>query len=99
MQKYANRHWKVNSANEDVHELHFTEFYDDEIIAILTPGSDEDPTIWNYQLKLDVCADDTFLTADSLEEAKKWIEEVIIEHLEDEIRRMKECIEKFKEEI
>ena len=50
MSKHANRHWEVNSEDKDIHELHFTEFYDDEIIAKLVPGDEEDQTLWNNKI-------------------------------------------------
>ena len=98
MSKHANRHWEVNSDNKDIHELHFTEFYDDEIIATLVPGDDEDPTFWNYHLNFDGYTD-TFITADSLEEAEEQVEDAVVEYWEDEISRLNECIDKFKEEL
>ena len=92
--KFANKRWVPNSnGTQTVYELHFTEFYDDEIIATITKDLDYD-TGWIYCIS-DLHEDEAYLDADSVEDACEQIENIIIEYWQDEITRLKECIEKF----
>lgn len=94
--KFANRRWVPNpDGTQTIYELHFTEFYDDEIIATLTKDT-EDDTGWLYTIP-SLNREDEYLDADSFEEAYSQIEELIVENWNDEITRLKECIEKFNE--
>ena len=94
--KFANRRWIPNpDGNQTIYELHFTEFYDDEIIATLTKDP-EDDTGWLYNIP-SLNREDEYLDANNFEEACFQIEELIIEEWNDEITRLKECIEKFNE--
>lgn len=94
--KFANRCWVPNfNGTQTIYELHFTEFYDDEILATITKEP-EDDTGWTYTIP-SFHREEEYLDADSLEEACSQMEELIIEHWQDEITRLKECIEKFSE--
>ena len=94
--KFANRCWVPNyDDGRTIYELHFTEFYDDEIIATLAKDLDGEIG-WFYTIP-SLNQEDEYLDADNFEEACSQIEELIIEHWQDEITRLKECIEKFSE--
>lgn len=94
--KFANRRWVPNSnGTQTVYELHFTEFYDDEILATLAKDLDGEIG-WFYTIP-SLNQEDEYLDADNFEEACSQIEELIVEHWQDEITRLKECIEKFNE--
>lgn len=94
--KFANRYWLPNyDDGRIIYELHFTEFYDDEIIATLEQDPDDD-TNWIYKIPAFI-RDEEYLSADSLEDACTQIEELLVDDWNDEIARLKECIEKFNE--
>lgn len=94
--KFANKRWIPNpDGTQTIYELHFTEFYDDEIIATLTKDHEDDAG-WLYTIP-SLNREDEYLDADSFDEACSQIEELIIEDWNDEITRLKECIEKFNE--
>lgn len=96
MNQFANRRWVPHSNGaQTVYELHFTEFYDDEILATITKDP-EDDTGWIYTIP-SFNREEEYLDADSLEEACEQIENVIIDHWNDKIARLKECIKKFTE--
>ena len=96
MNKFVNRRWVPHSNGaQTVYELHFTEFYDDEILATITKEP-EDDTGWIYTIP-SFNREEEYLDANSLEEACEQIENVIIDHWNDEITRLKECIKKFTE--
>lgn len=97
--KYENRHWEQNKFNDlgnPIYELHFREYYDDEMILGFVKDEDEDDE-WIYSSNfLNVEYD--IIIADSVEDAMEEFEEMIIEHIQEEISDLEERLEKFNEE-
>jgi len=90
---YENRYWLVN---DDVFELHFTRFYNDEIILSFTQDKEDAETFW-YTSEFLKVEQDT-MDSSSVEEAMTDFEDLIIEHIEEEIGELEELLERFKEE-
>lgn len=66
--EYKNRYWLVN---DDAYELHFTQFYDDEIILKFIQNKDDSEN-YNYVSDLLNIEHDE-IQADSLEDAMEKI--------------------------
>jgi len=85
---------KVNWVEQDgYYELHFEPYYEDLIIAKLTPSKDGE---WIYVSNLlNVEYDEIY--AASLQEAKEEIENKVEEHYQDQANYYDELLEKFKD--
>lgn len=88
-----NRHW---IKNENVYELHFRPYYDDEIILKFIQDK-EDSSIFIYVSDMLNVEHDEIIT-DSVEEAMEEFEYMIEEHLKGEIDYYEEILRKFKED-
>ena len=88
-----NRHW---IKNEDVYELHFRPYYDDEIILKFVQDKEDTNNFIYVSDMLNVEHDE--ITADSVEDAMEEFEHMIEEHLEGEMDYYEELLRKFKEE-
>ena len=91
--KYENRYWLDN---DDVFELHFTQFYDNEVILKFKQDKDN-PKIYIYvsdQLKLKY----HIIETDSVEDAIGQFEDMIIDYIQDNINYYEDMLEKFQEE-
>ena len=96
--KYENRHWEQNKFNDfgnPIYELHFREYYDDEMILGFVKDEDEDDE-WIYSSKFLNVEYDTII-ADSVEDAMREFEEMIVEHIQEEISGLEQKLEKFNE--
>ena len=93
IRKQENRHWVKNI---DVYELHFIQFYDDEIILKFIQDKEDASNFIYVSDMLNVEHDD--ITADSVEDAMEEFEYMIEDHLKDEIAYYEDLLEKFKEE-
>lgn len=91
--KYENRYWLVN---DDVYELHFTQFYDDEVILKFIQDKDDSDNYIYVSNLLNVEHDEIF--ADSVEDAMEQFEDMVVEHIQEEISYYEEILDKFKEE-
>lgn len=94
------KEWKVkkNKFYEEQHELHFSEYYeegDENVIASFVPDETVDGLF--YYTSKELNADNDILWADSIEEAKQQIEDMLIEHWKDEIEYLKERLKEFQE--
>lgn len=98
MNKYANRYWEVGEKNKfgkESYLLHFTEFFDDEVIlGFVQDEEDEDSYVYTSKL-MNVEYD--IVNADNIEEAKEMLESMIIDYLEEQISCIEETIKKFNE--
>ena len=91
--EYENRYWLDN---DDVFELHFTQFYDDEVILKFKQDKD-DPENYIYVSDfLKVEYDEIY--ADSVDDAMEQFDDMIIDYIEDKISYYEEMLEKFQEE-
>lgn len=91
--KYENRYWL---ANDDVFELHFAKFYDDEIILKFVKDKDDSENYIYVSDLLNVEHDD--IQADSVEDAMEQFEDMIIEYIQEQINYYEGMLEKFNEE-
>ena len=88
-----NRYWLKN---DDVYELHFTQFYDDEIILkFIQDKNDSENYIYVSEL-LKVEHDE--ILAESVDDAMEQFEDMVIDHIKDEIAYYDEMLDKFQEE-
>lgn len=92
--EYKNKYWLVN---DDVYELHFTQFYDDEVILKFVQDKDDSQNYIYVSDLLNVEHDEIFV--DSIEDAMERFEEMVIEHIQEEISYYEEMLEKFQEEL
>lgn len=83
--------------NDDVYELRFTQFYDDEIILkFIQDKNDLENYIYVSEL-LNVEYDKEF--AESVADAIEQFEDMVIYHIEEKINYYEEMLDKFQEEI
>lgn len=92
--EYENRYWLVN---DDVYELHFTQFYDDEIILKFIQDK-KDPENYIYVSKLLNVEHDEIL-AESIEDAMEQFEYMVVDHIQEQISYYEEMLDKFQEEL
>lgn len=91
------KEWKVkkNEIGVEWHELHFDQFYgDDEVIASFVQDEMDDEAF--YYISKELSADDDLLWADSIDDAKQQIEEMLIEHWKDEIESLEDRLKEFQ---
>lgn len=93
-----NKYWEVGEKNDfgkECYKLHFAEFYEDEVIvAFVQDEVDEDTFIYVSEV---MNVEYETIIADSIEDAKQQLEEMIVDYWNDEINIMENRIEKFKE--
>lgn len=93
IREYENRYWLVN---DDVYELHFTQFYDDEIILkFVQDKSNSENYIYVSEL-LNVEHDE--ILAESIEDVIEQFEYMIVDHIQEQIGYYDEMLDKFQEE-
>lgn len=93
IREYKNRYWLVN---DDVYELHFTQFYDDEIILkFIQDKNDSENYIYVSEL-LNVEYDD--ILADSIDDAMEQFEDMVVDHIQEQISYYDEMLDKFQDE-
>jgi len=91
IREYENRYWLVN---DNVYELHFTQFYDDEIILKFIQYKDDSENYIYVSDLLNVEHDE--IQADSVEDAMEQFEDMVVEHIKDEISYYEEMLDKFQ---
>ena len=94
IREYENRYWLLN---DDVYELHFTQFYDDEIILKFIQNK-EDSENYIYESELLNVEHDEIL-AESIEDAMEQFEDMVVDHIQEQISYYDEMLDKFQEEI
>jgi len=92
--KYENRYWLVD---DDVYELHFTQFYDDGIILKFKQDKDDSENYIYVSDLLNVEHDE--IQVDSVEDAMEQFEDMVIDHIKDEISYYEEMLDKFQEGV
>ncbi|MCM1234166.1 MAG: hypothetical protein NC489_29025 [Ruminococcus flavefaciens] len=79
-----------------MYELHFTQFYDDEIILkFIQDKNDSENYIYVSEL-LKVEHDE--ILAESVDDAMEQFEDMVIDHIKDEIAYYDEMLDKFQED-
>lgn len=92
IREHENRYWL---ANDDVYELHFTQFYDDEIILKFTQDKDDSENYIYVSKLLNVEHDD--ILAESIEDAMEQFEDMVVDHIQEKISYYGEMLDKFQE--
>ena len=94
---YENRHWEIEECNGMlVGKLHFTQYYDDEIILSFQQDKDDKETFYYVSDFLKV--EYNCIIADSPDDAMEEFESKIIERIEEEIYSLEDMRDKFNEE-
>ncbi len=94
IREYENRYWLVN---DNVCELHFTQFYDEEIILKFIQDKDDLENYIYVSYLLNVERDE--IQAESIEDAMEQFEDMVVDHIKDEIYYYEEMLDKFQEEL
>ena len=93
IREYENRYWLVN---DDVYELHFIQFCDDEIILKFIQDKDDLENYIYVSGLLNVEHDEEF--AESVEDAMEQFEYMVIDYIKEKIGYYEEMLDKFQEE-
>lgn len=93
IREYKNRYWLKNN---DVYELHFTQFYDDEIILKFILDKDDSENYIYVSELLNVEHDD--ILSESIEDAMEQFEDMVIDYIKENIACYEEMLDKFQEE-
>ena len=91
IREYENRYWLLN---DDVYELHFTQFYDEIILKFIQDKEDSENYIYVSDL-LNVEHDEEF--AESVEDAMEQFEYMVIDYIKEKIGYYEEMLDKFQE--
>lgn len=92
IREYENRYWLLNN---DVYELHFTQFYDEIILKFIQDKEDSENYIYVSDL-LNVEHDEEF--AKSIGDAMESFEDMVIDYIKEKIAYYDEMLDKFQEE-
>lgn len=94
--KYENRYWLATGADDDVFELHFEQYYDDEVILKFVKDKND---LENYIYVSDLLnvEHDEIIQADSVDDAMEQFEDMVAEYIQDEISYYENMLEKFQE--
>lgn len=93
IREYKNRYWLLN---DDVYELHFTQFYDDEIILKFIQDKDN---LENYIYVSDLLnVEHDEILAESIEDAMEQFEDMVVDHIQEQISFYDEMLDKFQED-
>lgn len=93
IREYENRYWLKNN---EVYELHFTHFYDDEIILKFVQDKDDSENYIYVSEMLNVEHDE--ILAESIEDAMEQFEDIVIDYIKEKIAYYDEMLDKFQEE-
>lgn len=92
IREYKNRYWLQN---DDIYELHFTQFYDDEIILKFIKDEEDSENYIYVSDLLNVEHDD--ILAESIEDAMEQFEYMVIDYIKEKIAYYDEMLDKFQE--
>ena len=90
--EYGKRYWLLN---DDVYELHFTQYYDDEIILKFIQDKEDSENYIYVSDLLNVEHDEEF--AGSIEDAMEQFEDIVIDYIKEKIDYYDEMLDKFQE--
>ena len=93
IREYENRYWLKN---DNVYELHFTQFYDDDIILKFIQDRDDSENYIYVSVLLNVEHDEEI--AESVEDAMELFEDMVSEYIKEKIAYYDEMLDKFQEE-
>jgi hypothetical protein len=97
-----NKYWEVGEKNKfgkECYKLHFSQFYEEEnenvVAGFVQDETDENVYIYvSEELNVEY---DTII-ADSIEDAKQQIEDMLVEHWKDEIDYLENRIKAFQDD-
>ena len=96
-----NKYWEVGEKNEfgkECYKLHFSQFYEEEnenVVAGFVQDETDDNVYIYVSEELNVEYDT--IIADSIEDAKQQIEDMLVEHWKDEIDYFENRIKAFQD--
>lgn len=93
IREYENRYWLKNV---DVYELHFIQFYDDEIILKFVQDKDDSENYIYVSELLNVEHDG--ILSKSIEDAIEQFEDMIVDYIKEQISYYDEMLDRFQEE-
>lgn len=93
IREYENRYW---IKNDDVYELHFTQLYDDEIILKFIQDKNDSENYIYVSEMLNVEHDE--ILAGAIEDAMEQFEDMIVDHIQEQISYYDKMLDKFQEE-
>lgn len=97
--KYENWYWEVDEFNDAlVGRLHFTQFYDDEVILEWQQNNSEKDTFYYTSKLMKVEQDSIYVPSENPDEAMEQFVDMIEDHMQDQISFYEDMLEKFKEE-
>lgn len=97
-----NKYWEVGEKNEfgkECYKLHFSQFYEEEnenVVAVFVQDETDENVYLYVSEELNVEYDT--IIADSIEDAKQQIEDMLVEHWEDEISYLENRIKAFQDD-
>ena len=97
-----NKYWEVGEKNEfgkECYKLHFSQFYEEEnenVVAGFVQDETDDNVYIYVSEELNVVYDT--IIADSIEDAKQQIEDMLVEHWKDEIDYLENRIKAFQDD-
>ena len=97
-----NKYWEVGEKNEfgkECYKLHFSQFYEEENENVVA-GCVQDETDENVYLYVseELNVEYDTIIADSIEDAKQQIEDMLVEHWKDEIDYLENRIKAFQDD-
>lgn len=96
-----NKYWEIGEKNEfgkECYKLHFSQFYEEEnenVVAVFVQDETDENVYLYVSEELNVEYDT--IIADSIEDAKQQIEDMLVEHWEDEINYLENRIKAFQD--
>lgn len=94
IREHSNRYWMKD---DDVYALHFTQFYDDEIILKFVQDKDDSGNYIYVSELLNVEYGE--ILAESIEDAMEQFEEYVTEYIQEKIDYYEGMLDKFQEKI
>lgn len=97
-----NKYWEVGEKNEfgkECYKLHFSQFYEEEnenVVAGFVQDETDDNVYIYVSEELNVEYDT--IIADSIEDVKQQIEDMLVEHWKDEIDYLENRIKAFQDD-
>lgn len=97
-----NKYWEVGEKNEfgkECYKLHFSQFYEEEnenVVARFVQDETDENVYLYVSEELNVEYDT--IIADSIEDAKQQIEDMLVEHWKDEIDYLENRIKAFQDD-
>lgn len=97
--EHENWYWEVEEfPNALVGKLHFTQFYDDEVILEWQQNNDKKDDFYYISKLMEVEYDSIYVPSESPDEAMEQFIDMIEDHIQGQIFFYEDMLEKFQEE-